>query len=45
MCTLHDFTCIRPGIHVALCNGKDVELNMQDVETKGNAVNLTTFSY
>ena len=40
MRTLHHFTCILLSVTV-----QDVESTVQNVETNGNAVNLTVFSY
>ena len=38
--TLHDFTCMLLSVTV-----QDVESTVQDVKTKGNPVNLMSFSY
>ena len=40
MCTLHDFKCMLPSV-----TAQDVESTVQDVEAKGNPINLTAFSY
>ena len=40
MGTVHDFTCMLLSVTV-----QDVESTVQDLETKGNPVNLTAFSY
>ena len=40
MFTLHDFTCMLVSLTVL-----DVELTLQDLETYGNSLNLTAFSY
>ena len=40
MCILHGFTCMLLCVTV-----QDVESTGQDIETKGNPVNLTVFSY